>query len=197
MPSPLGHALGGIAAGWAVAGVDGHIGSGAGEPRDRRRAWTPTVIFAVLGGLPDLDLLVGLHSRYSHSLGATVLVAVFAALAFDRVRPAAGHGTGPTTHQTARLVFALACGAAYGSHILLDWLGSDTTAPIGIMALWPWSSSFYQSDLHWFGAISRRYWRPEFVTMNLLAAWRELLILGPLVIAIGWLRARKPRPVLR
>jgi inner membrane protein len=193
VPSPLGHALGGIAAGWAVAGVNGHAGGGSGGPRSGRRSWTPTVAFAVLGALPDLDLLVGLHSRYTHSVGAAVLVAALAALAFDRRRPIAGAIAG----QASRLVFALACGAAYGSHILLDWLGSDSTAPIGIMALWPLSSAFYQSDLHWFAAISRRYWLPEFFRMNALAAGRELLILGPLVIAIGCLRARRSPPARR
>jgi hypothetical protein len=133
--------------------------------------------------LPDGDLLVGMHSRQTHSLGAAALVAGLAAVAPDRWREALGAGS--------RLRFALACGAAWGSHVLLDWLGSDSTAPIGIMALWPVSSAFYQSDLHWFMAISRRYWLPDFFRMNALAAVRELLILGPAALLIGW--ARRPR----
>ena len=38
---------------------------------------------------------------------------------------------------SARL--ALATGLAYATHTLLDWLGTDASPPIGIMALWPFS----------------------------------------------------------
>ena len=144
------------------------------------------VLCAALGVLPDADLLVGLHSRYTHSVGAAAVVGLLAALAWPRWRRVVD------PHVPSRLVFALACAAAWASHILLDWLGSDTTPPVGIMALWPFTSSFYQSDLHWFSAISRRYWLPEFFALNLRAAWRELWLLGPLAVLIGWLRAREP-----
>jgi hypothetical protein len=169
----VGHALGGIAAGWSVAG--------------RRSRPALAILCAAIGVLPDADLLVGLHSRYTHSIGAAALVAALAAIVWPRWRRHV-EADAPT-----RLVFALVCGAAWGSHILLDWLGSDTTPPIGIMALWPLTSGFYQSDLHWFAAISRRYWLPEFFAMNLRAALREIWMLGPLVVAVVWIRARTDR----
>ena len=97
-------------------------------------------VFGALGMAPDLDLLVGAHSTYTHSLGAVVLTAI-AALVWTR-RP--------------RL--AVACAAAVASHVLLDWLGSDTTPPLGIMALWPLTREFYQSHAFLFMAISRRWW---------------------------------------
>jgi membrane-bound metal-dependent hydrolase YbcI (DUF457 family) len=162
-----------MAAGWSVGG------------RPSRPAFG--LLCAALGVLPDADLLVGLHSRYTHSIGAAALVAGLAAAAWPywsrRVEPDA----------PPRWMFALACSAAWATHILLDWLGSDTTPPIGIMALWPFSSGFYQSDLHWFSAISRRYWLPDFFRMNLLAALREVVMLGPLVVAVTWMRARLDR----
>ena len=71
--------------------------------------------------------------------------------------------------------------AACASHTLLDWLGTDTAPPIGIMALWPFSRGYYESQLHVFMAISRRYWLPEFWTYNLRALVRELVILLPVV----------------
>lgn len=89
-----------------------------------------------------------------------------------------------------RLRWALAAGLAYGSHVVLDWLGSDATPPIGVMALWPFTDRFYQSDLHWFGAIWRESWRPGFLAHNLLAVGRELVLLGPLVVGAWWWRAR-------
>ena len=76
-------------------------------------------------------------------------------------------------------------GAAVASHILLDWLGSDTTPPIGVMALWPFTRAFYQSPFFVFMAITRRWWLPQFYTWNLLAALREVAILVPIAIVVG------------
>jgi hypothetical protein len=80
--------------------------------------------------------------------------------------------------------------AAYASHTLLDWLGSDTSPPIGIMALWPVSREYSESRLHLFMAISRRYWLPEFWSYNLRALLRELAILLPVLAAVTLLRRR-------
>jgi hypothetical protein len=74
--------------------------------------------------------------------------------------------------------------------VLLDWLGSDTTPPLGVMALWPFTREFYQSPFFVFMAISRRWWLPGFYRQNGLAALRELLILAPIVGVIGRLRGR-------
>jgi membrane-bound metal-dependent hydrolase YbcI (DUF457 family) len=58
MPSPIGHALGGVAiAWWAV-------------PRRNRNA---ALLLAASALAPDLDLLVGNHRGISHSAGAAVL----------------------------------------------------------------------------------------------------------------------------
>jgi hypothetical protein len=86
-----------------------------------------------------------------------------------------------------------ACAAvvAWASHTLLDWLGTDSSPPIGIMALWPFSSGYYESSWHLFRAISRRYWLPEFWTSNTDALGRELLVLVPLAAAVLLLRRRR------
>jgi LexA-binding, inner membrane-associated putative hydrolase len=141
--------------------------------------------YALLGAAPDLDLLVGLHSRYTHSIGAAVLTGVIAwAWLRRRSRATALGGVAPWQ-------IAAACAAAVASHILLDWLGDDTTPPIGIMALWPLASGFYQSNLHVFGAVSRRFWLPEFYAGNALVALREVAILLPIVWIVGRFRTRK------
>jgi inner membrane protein len=179
VPSPLGHVLGGVAAGWLVAGraktgllTERSHQSGAARDREGGAA-----LFALIGAAPDLDLLFGTHSTYTHSLGAIALTAL-AALAWTRGRQ-------------PRL--ALACAAAVASHVLLDWMGSDTTPPIGIMALWPFTREFYQSPLFVFMAISRRWWLPGFYIHNGLAALREIAILLPIVTVIGILRVRSTR----
>ena len=170
MPSPVGHALAGLASGWLIRG------NRLDEPYGRREA----ILFAGLGTLADFDLLFGMHSGPTHGVGAAILAGAFAWLPL-------GHATG-----RSRLTLALACIVAYGSHTLLDWLGSDTSPPIGIMALWPFSREYYESSLHLFMAVSRRIRQPDrFWVQNLTALARELMILVPPLLVIGWLRARR------
>jgi LexA-binding, inner membrane-associated putative hydrolase len=167
--------LGGVIAGWLIAGREGgSTSTSAGHRPTRRRAWRQDGIFAAVGAAPDLDLLAGTHSTYTHSIGAAALTALAVLLWHRGLQP--------------RL--ALACAAAVASHILLDWLGSDTTPPIGIMALWPFTREFYQSPFFVFMAITRRWWLPQFYTWNLVAALREVAILGPIAFVVGALRRR-------
>jgi hypothetical protein len=148
-----------------------------------RAAWRSvgvrSAIYAVAAASPDLDLLFNAHSGPTHGLGAALIVAI-AVWSFMRWRALEEAG------RTASAV-----GAAYASHTLLDWLGTDTSPPIGIMGLWPCSRAYYESHLHVFLAISRRYWLTEFWTYNLLALARELLILMPIVWIV--IRYRGPR----
>ena len=62
----------------------------------------------------------------THSLGAAVLAGL-AVLAWTR-----GRGAG----------WRSSC-LAWASHVLFDWLGSDDTPPLGVMALWPFTPEFY------------------------------------------------------
>jgi inner membrane protein len=170
MPSPVGHALAGLAAGVLVAGPRALVRS-IDPPAARRPIDTALLAllpFAALGALPDVDLLFGIHSMYTHSIGAVVLVLLVARLVTGAWR------------------WAVAACLAYATHILLDWLGHDTTAPIGVMALWPLTPNFYQSDLHLFLPISRRYWVPGFLAHNLTAVAREVLAIGPLAFLAYW-----------
>lgn len=131
------------------------------------------IAFAILGMLPDIDFLFGTHSTYTHSIGAAAIVG---GIVFVLIRRG---GT-----------FAIAAAAAYGSHVLLDWMGRDGTAPIGIMALWPFTNEFYLSDLRAFMAIDRRYWRDGFWTHNIIAVAREIAILAPIAALVWWARVR-------
>lgn len=173
MPSPIGHALAGAAAGWLVRGTRLPPGSGS-------YGWREAVLFAALGMAPDLDLLIGVHSGPTHGLGVALFAGAAAWL------PGV---SGPAA--ASRVTLAVACVLAYASHTLLDWLGTDSSAPVGIMALWPFSREYYESGLHVFMAVSRRIHQPElFWPQNLAALTRELLILGPLVLAIALVRRR-------
>jgi membrane-bound metal-dependent hydrolase YbcI (DUF457 family) len=172
MPSPIGHALGGIAAGAAISG---------------RTGWGSLALFAALGAAPDIDFLLPLpHRGPTHSLGSAVLVVAVAwpAIAWWSPRDARARST---------LRLAVAAAVAWGSHTLLDWMGADSSTPQGVMALWPLTTSFYVSGLDVFYNISRRYWLPDFWRHNAIAALYECLLLGPLAwVASWWRRQREP-----
>ncbi len=195
MPSPLGHALGGLAAGWLVAGVGGtraadaagrcaRAGEGGGEHAswsvsrslevpDVRRA----LAFAAIGMAADLDLVIGRHSQFTHSIGAALIVFAAALLVVRGRRD--------------RLGLAFGAGAAYASHVLLDWLAQDATPPLGIMALWPFSQAYFLSHLDIFWGISREPWRTGALRHDVLSIVREVVLLAPAAAIAWWLR--RPR----
>jgi membrane-bound metal-dependent hydrolase YbcI (DUF457 family) len=171
MPSPIGHGLAAVAAGWAVA-----------RPAASPRALAvQAAIFAAVGAAPDLDLLVGRHSAEMHSMGAAAILATLAA--WRRWPVAAGR---------SRIWLAVAL--AYASHPLLDALGFDTSPPIGVMAFWPLSHAYVQTSLHLFAPITRRWWLPGFFTHNLMAVVHEVAVLAPFVLIVWWWRRARTAP---
>jgi inner membrane protein len=166
VPSPIGHALGGAAAGLLFAPL---------LPTTRARV-VQVVAFAALGAAPDLDLLIGRHRLESHSVG---LAAGVAALAMLMRWPLA----------RSRLLTGAAVFAAWFSHPVLDALGTDTSTPKGITMWWPFSSAYVYTYAEVFLPISRRWHLSRTYSMNTLAAIRELLILGPLVGVTLWIAA--------
>jgi membrane-bound metal-dependent hydrolase YbcI (DUF457 family) len=131
----------------------------------------------------DLDLVLRFvdgrnhHQGASHSIGAAVIAGVAGAV-LARIagwpRPAA---------------LGLAAGAAWLSHVALDFVGSDTHPPIGLMALWPFDGSYHKSPFILFMDVGRSLtW--ETARNNAWAALREAAILGPVLAACWWLRRR-------
>lgn len=66
MPSPIGHALGGIAIGWHVS------------PSQKLRT---AAVLAAVAIAPDLDLVFGTHREISHSIGAALAAGLVAVVA--------------------------------------------------------------------------------------------------------------------
>ena len=167
VPSPVGHVLGGLAAG-LLAG-----------PAPDRRILTVCAVAAVI---PDVDLFLPVpHRGPLHSLATAVLVGVIALVV---IRQSRSH------RDPTRAAFAVAL--AYGSHVLLDWMGADTSTPRGLMALWPTTSDYFIADVTIFRAISRRYWMTSFWWDNTVAVLQELAILVPPVALLAW-RQRSTR----
>jgi membrane-bound metal-dependent hydrolase YbcI (DUF457 family) len=159
----MGHALGGLAAALITDSVAG------------RARLTPALLgaAAAVATVPDLDLLTGSHRTYTHSLGAILMIGV-ASWLIVRAR----------STRAARAAIILM--AAYGSHVFLDWTGTDTSNPPGLMAAWPLSSAFYVSGWNVFGQVSRRYWLPqEFIAGNIVSFAREMAVILPMLF-MAW-----------
>jgi inner membrane protein len=179
MPSPIGHTLAGLAAGWL---------SEPAPPQSNRTGLrsilTPFALWcAFVAAIPDADLLIPhFHRSASHSLTVTALILIIAVVV-----------TGKVTRRRA-WVFAAALAGAHASHLLLDWLGTDRFPPPGIQVFWPFSDRFYISGLDIFPPVERRLLRPEAIGINARAALWELLIMGP-IAGIAWLVRNRRRKI--
>jgi inner membrane protein len=178
MPSPLGHTLAALAIRWTgrPAGRDP-------DPTSRGRIFGALSLACVaVAVLPDLDLLFyRWHRTVTHSLGATLLVMIIAALVTGKVTGRIGW----------RVVLVL--GAAHASHVLLDWLGVDRLPPRGLQALWPFSRDWYISNWDVFLPTERRNaWSLPSMLTNLRAVVSELAMLGPIAV-VAWLATRRRR----
>jgi membrane-bound metal-dependent hydrolase YbcI (DUF457 family) len=147
--------------------------------RERSRALL--VVGAAL--VPDLDLLLRFvdgrnhHQQQTHSLGFAVAAAILVA--------ALARGLGWARPMT----LGLAAGAAWASHVLLDFMAVDTNPPIGVMALWPASSGYFHMLWPLFLDIGRTL---EWSTVRhdaAAVAW-EVCLLLPLLVVTWRLRTR-------
>jgi len=165
MPSPVGHALAGLAL-HAIAA------------RDHQDFWDARRLALVVcaAGAPDLDLLWqwvdghNHHQAQSHGVGSALLAGLLVA----------GAARLAGTLRWQRL--GLACGAAWLSHVVLDFLNADASLPIGLMALWPFDAGYYKSQWPVLLAIDRTGSWAALGDNALAVAW-ECVLLGPLVAA--------------
>lgn len=184
MALPIAHA----AAGYLVhrATLDGRVSTGT---------WKRAAVFMLIGNLPDLDFLVGfvlgfpgmVHRGVSHTVLAAVCFGI-AAGAFVHWR--SGERFGPA---------ALALGAAYGSHLLVDFLTIDSRPPAGGQFLWPFSDAYFGTTIPFFGEIyidgrtREGFLRTVLAWQSVVVLARELVTAGVLIgawHAFEWGRAR-------
>ena len=173
MPSPLAHALAGLAV---------HVVSSRdrAELADRWRAGV--TLAAALA--PDVDLAFKYvdgrnhHNDEMHSIGLALLAAGAAALAFRWRR------------RRAPLATAVAVFLGWSSHLLLDFLNVDTNPPIGLLALWPFSHAYWKSPVPLFLDIGRTL---TWATMrhNAVAGAWECAVLVPLLLACWRYKSRQ------
>jgi inner membrane protein len=187
MPSPIGHALAGVAVAWTADIVSPLLSQLASSSLSRgqtgRAGLTPirgaslTTACALLAALPDLDLVSpGFHRTWTHSVTAVIIITIIAAA---------------VTGQVTRWRTAFVCGAAYASHLLLDWLGADRFPPYGIELFWPFSDRWYISGWDVFRQTARlHFFAPEIIRQNVLAVAQEVAILAPVLLVLWLVRVK-------
>ena len=176
MPSPIGHAIVGAAVAWTADAIDPDQADVA--TLKRRPTAVATVACAIAAAAPDLDLLLPIqHRTITHSVIVVALVTAVTIVAMAV--------TGKVKPTTRRLVFL--CALAYASHLLLDWLAVDTTAPRGIQLFWPASDRWFISEWDLFrGTARRNVFSVESMRINALAILQEIVMLAP-IAAAAWL----------
>ena len=173
MPSPIGHALAGAAIAWSLRGMPG---------------WKPAAVCALAAALPDADLLFAqTHRTATHSIPVALLVTSIAVAVTGWVK------SNRTTGWPVPRRVALACGLAWTSHIVLDWLGADASRPLGVQALWPFSDSWFFSGLDIFPGTERRQpFTSRAMLINLRAVIQEVVVMAPIAAGAWWImRTRK------
>jgi membrane-bound metal-dependent hydrolase YbcI (DUF457 family) len=172
VPSPVGHFLFGLAT---------HVSTASAEDLGWRARTAVTVACALA---PDLDFLAGLwgvrwHQRHTHSIGAAVIAAALVAIGSRIAGSARWRSLG------------LAAWLGWMSHLALDFVNVDTHPPIGIMALWPFSTAHYKFPWPVFMDIGRTLdWKTA--RHDALALAWEAALLCPLLV-FAWRRRTRPR----
>src|SRR5262245_11267105 len=159
MPTPIGHAMAGVAAAWIADLVPGDR---AWRTAPTSASWYEragnglTVACAILAAAPDIDLVwlpwyPRQHRTVTHSIAAVIVVGR-AGLIVQKVSDTSDTSgeraaTAKGVRRVRHLRVAMMCAAAYATHLLLDWLGVDNYPPRGIQAWWPFSDAWLISDL--------------------------------------------------
>jgi len=179
MPLPVGHTLAGLITGEFF------------PPKGR---WQPLLAAVVVANLADLDFLPGLllgePNRFHHGLSHTLLAAAALWLLVRFLPPLRRHSPLP-----AAAVFW-----TYLGHLALDWVTVDLRAPFGMQLLWPLSSHWFLAGTPVFFNIERanhtaHFFPSLFCRHNLMAAGRELILIGGVWLAIRVVRKVRQRSV--
>jgi inner membrane protein len=182
MASPIGHALAGIAVAWGADLVPGNRAWRIAPPLAswyERAGNGLTLACAALAAAPDLDLPFGrFHRTATHSLISVVVVAGIAGLVAARARL-----------PVKRIV--IMCAAAWATHLLVDWLSADQSAPRGIQLLWPFDARWFISEWDLFlGSERRQLFSAATMRRNVEAIAGEVAILMPIVMVLWLVRVK-------
>ena len=140
-----------------------------------KRGYRPFLIGALLANAADFDFLLvfifhskSWHRGFSHSLGFALLMFLMWTLLLGK----------------RRLQAAIAYGAAFASHAILDWL--TTKEGSGVELLWPFSQ--HRLMLGWRGLSEMASQLPPVQILQAVAV--EFALFAPLLLGVVWLRRK-------
>jgi membrane-bound metal-dependent hydrolase YbcI (DUF457 family) len=184
MPSPIGHAIAGVAVAWAADLIPGNRTGRTAPPSAswyRRAGNGLTIACGVLAAAPDLDLLFPgyPHRSITHSVTAVAVVAIVAALVAAR--------KGRPVVRVASM-----CAAAWATHLLLDWTAVDRLfAPYGVQLFWPFSDTWFISGWDLFPGTERHnIFGADAIVTNAKSLATELIVLAPIALVLWLVRVK-------
>ena len=176
MPTPVGHTIIGAALGCGVLMPRGRWKAGLQALWEQRAGF---LVIVFMANLPDIDYLPGVlmgsinvfHHWYTHTLGWIAVVSLAVWILWRK------------THRAGWSVFALLF-AALASHLAVDLFSADHSVPYGIMALWPFTDTFYISPEPLFWSLRKGTWNDVFQWYNVQAALYEAAVLLPVLAGV-------------
>lgn len=178
MPSPVGHTLGAFSVLVAL------------EPDIVTSRYKTNIALGaafVFGSLADADFVVAhfstapylRHHYFSHSIPFAIC---FTLLCWIILKCFRSRNAGK---------FAGLIGAAYSSHLLLDYFADDGSKPYGIPLFWPFTNRHFIAPFNLFYSIHRGEFSDIFSMHNLIGVLIEIAVMAPItLILILWARRR-------
>jgi membrane-bound metal-dependent hydrolase YbcI (DUF457 family) len=173
MPSPVGHTLGAFSALLAL------------EPDIVTSRYKTNIALGaafVFGSLADADFVVAhftnipylRHHYFSHSIPFAICFTLLCWIILNcfRLRNAG---------KIAGLV-----GAAYSSHLVLDYFADDGSKPYGIPLLWPFTDRHFIAPINLFYSIHRGEFSDIFSMHNLFGILIEFAVMAPITALLFW-----------
>jgi membrane-bound metal-dependent hydrolase YbcI (DUF457 family) len=178
MPTPIGHLFGGVIC----------LFFGKKIFVKNRVIIACAIIFAQL---PDIDLLFGLvqgnpnqfHHTFTHSFVFVLCAGLLGGLIVNKLKV--------MQFRKSFVLFTI----SGVSHLLLDLLALDTSAPFGAPIFWPLSNSFYISPITIFSDVHRSssshtFWASLFSWHNFETILIEIMLLAPIVALLYIVRKK-------
>lgn len=141
----------------------------------------------VFGNLADADFVVAQfssetylrHHYFSHSIPFALLVTAVIWLLLRLARRRSAER------------WTVLLGAAYFTHLLLDYMTEDGSVPRGIPLLWPFTTRHFMSPILIFYSIHRGDWQDIFSPENMLALLVEMSVMVPISLISLWFARRR------
>ncbi len=173
MPTPIAHSLAGM-----IFGILKFLPDGIGFKSACRTIWQKKWIFLlciVLANAPDIDYVFGIfsgnwnkfHQMATHSFLFILVVSsvIYFVLKKRRIEK---------DHFSFIFIFLLML-----SHIVMDFFGRDTSFPIGLPLLFPFSCNYFHSSLEIFPAVRKKTLADLFDMHNMRVILFEILLIVP------------------